>query len=93
MAVLMRQDVPGMSADQFATSFGPVMESIKAFPGFVANATGPVAGGYRVTEVWESQEAHERWVREVIAPIMQQANWDKPLPAAEYVTLDRFFTR
>jgi hypothetical protein len=93
MAVLMRQDVPGISADQFEALFAPLVEHIKAFPGFIANATGPMPGGYQVTEVWESQEAHERWEREVIAPIMQRAGFDQPLPPAAYLTLDRFVTR
>ncbi|HEY7850921.1 MAG TPA: antibiotic biosynthesis monooxygenase [Ktedonobacterales bacterium] len=93
MAILMRQAVPGMTTDQFDALFAPLLDPIKSFPGFIANASGPMPGGYQVIEVWESQEAHERWVREVIAPTMQRAGLDQPLPPTEYQPLDRFFTR
>jgi len=93
MAILMRQDVPGMTTDQFNTLFAPLIDQLKSFPGFIVNASGPTTGGYQVTEVWESQEAHERWLREVIAPTMQRAGITQPLPPTQYLSLDRFFTR
>lgn len=93
MAILMRQDVPGMTSGQFDALFVPLLDQIKAFPGFVANASGPTPSGYQVTEVWDLQEAHERWLREVIAPTMQRAGMNQPLPPTQYLTLDRFFTR
>ncbi|MBF6590631.1 MAG: antibiotic biosynthesis monooxygenase [Ktedonobacterales bacterium] len=93
MAILMRQEAPGMTTDQFEASFAPLLEQLKSFPGFIANASGSTSGGYQVTEVWESQEAHERWVREVIMPTMRRAGLDQPLPPVQYLSLDRFFTR
>jgi hypothetical protein len=93
MTVLMRQNVPGMTTDQFDALFTPLLDQIGTFPGFIANASGPMPGGYQVSEVWESQDAHERWVREVIAPIMQRAGMNQPLPPSEYLPLDRFITR
>lgn len=44
-----------------------------------------------MTEVWQSQEAHERWVREVIVPTMQRAGLTEA-PSIQYLPLDRFFT-
>lgn len=38
MSVLMRTEVPGMTADQFEALFAPIIAPLKAFPGFVANA-------------------------------------------------------
>lgn len=70
MTVLMRADVPGMNSEQFEVVFAPLIDQLKAFPGYIAHASGPVQGSYQVTEAWESQEAHERWVREVIVPTM-----------------------
>jgi heme-degrading monooxygenase HmoA len=93
MAILMREEVPGMTTDQFNALFAPLVERITSFPGFLANAVGPIPGGYQVTEVWESQEAHERWMREVIVPTMHQAGLDQPLPPPLYLPLDRFMTR
>lgn len=92
MAVLMRAEIPGVTEEQFQVLFVPVIDQLKAFPGFLINASGPVPGGYQVTEVWESQDAHERWLREVIMPIGQQAGVGD-LPPAQYAPIDRFFTR
>jgi heme-degrading monooxygenase HmoA len=92
MTVLMRTEVPGMTADQFEVLFAPLVDQFKAFPGFIANASGPIPEGYQVTEVWESQEAHERWVREVIMPAMQRAGLTQS-PSIQYVPLTHFFTR
>lgn len=92
MSVLMRHEVPGMTADQANALMAPLLDQLKTFPGFVSHASGPVAGGYAVTEVWESQDAHERWLREVIMPIGQQAGVGD-LPPAQYAPIDRFFTR
>jgi heme-degrading monooxygenase HmoA len=92
MTVLMRADVPGMTSAQFDVVFKPLIDQLKVAPGFITHASGPVGGNYQVTEVWESQEAHERWVREVIVPTMQRAGLTEP-PAIQYLPLDRFFTR
>lgn len=92
MSVLMRAEVPGMTVEQFEVFFAPLIDQIKVFPGFIDHASGPVPGGYQVNEVWESQEAHERWVREVIMPAMQRAGMTEP-PAIQYQPLARFFTR
>lgn len=91
MTVLMRAEIPGMTEEQFQAVFVPVIDQIKAFPGFIANASGPLPGAYQVIEVWESQAAHERWVSEVIAPTMQRAGLTEP-PSIQYQPLARFFT-
>ena len=92
MTVLMRADLPGITSEQFEALFAPIIAQLQTFPGFISNASGPVSGGYQVTEVWESQASHERWVREVIAPTMQRAGMTDP-PSIQYLSLDRFFTR
>lgn len=92
MAILMRQEVPGMTADQAEALMAPIIDQLKTFPGFIAHATGPTPEGYLGIEVWESQEAHERWLREVIMPIVQRTGLSA-LPPHQYVPLDRFFTR
>lgn len=91
MTVLMRTELPGITVEQFEALFATVIDQLKVYPGFVANASGPVPDGYQVTEVWDSQGDHERWVREVIAPTMQRAGLTQP-PSIQYVPLARFFT-
>ena len=56
------------------------------------NASGPTPTGYLVTEIWESQEAHERWVREVIAPVMRGMGIESIAPV-RYQTLNQYFMR
>ena len=92
MAVSMRAEVPGMTEEQFQVLFAPLIEQLKTYPGFLDHSSGLFPGGYQVTEVWESQAAHERWVQEVIAPAMQRAGLTDP-PAIQYLPLARYFTR
>lgn len=91
MSVLMRAQVPGMNAEQFEVTFAPLLDQLKVYPGFITHASGPVTASYEVTEVWDSQAAHERWVREVIIPTMQRAGLTDP-PSIQYTPLGRFFT-
>jgi biotin transporter BioY len=59
MAVLMTSEMPGVSQagyDHLAQALLPVLRSTD---GFIAHAAGPVDGGFRVTELWESAAAHE----------------------------------
>lgn len=93
MPVLMRHEVPGITKEQAEASAAPIRDQLKVFPGFIVQAAGPTSGGYQVTEVWETQEAHERWLREVVIPAMQRAGMDQPLPPPQYLPLDHFFTR
>lgn len=72
MAVLMQASVPGMD-DGLAAGIGTAefLEQLRGFSGYGGFfSQGPVDGGWMVTEVWESAEAHEKWVEEVIAPSM-----------------------
>lgn len=96
MAVLMRHELQGVTAEQIEPVIGPLIEQLKTFPGFVDHASGPFPGGYQVTEVWESQDAHERWVREHVVPTMQQAGMlpaGAQLPPSQYLPITRYFTR
>lgn len=92
MAIQMRTQVQGMTDEQWQGFAAHVLPQIKAFPGFLAHASGPYEGGYSVTELWESREAHERWVREVIAPAMQQAGGGQP-PQLQYLPADTVIVR
>jgi hypothetical protein len=92
MAVEVRAVMPGVTAEQMRPFLAQLGGKIKAFPGFVAHASGPVEGGYHVTEIWESQDAYERWVREVVMPAMQQMGGGRP-PQPEYLSADTVVTR
>jgi quinol monooxygenase YgiN len=93
MSISMRAEVRGMTPDQFEVLFATISDQLKAYPGFIAHISSPVPGGIQVYEVWESQEAHDRWAREVIAPVMQQAALTEPQPPFQYLPVAHFFTR
>ena len=92
MAVLMRAELHGVTPEQVQPLIAQVVEQIKTFPGFIAHARGPIPGGVQVTEVWETEEAHERWVREVIAPAMQRFGMAE-VPPSQYLPLEAVITR
>jgi hypothetical protein len=68
----MQQITPGQLADgtkemidgMFAQLAGP-QRSAQAF---VLHANGPMAGGWRVTEVWDSQSDFEAWFESYVKP-------------------------
>lgn len=93
MAVMMRSEMHGVTAEQIRPFVAQANEQMKTFPGFIAQASGPIPGGYQVTEVWETQEAHERWLREVIGPMAAQQLGLTQAPTAQYFPLDVFITR
>ena len=93
MAVLMRSELQGVTAEQIRPFIAQMNERMKSFPGFMGQAAGPIPGGYQVTEVWETQEAHERWLREVIGPAAAERLGVTEAPLAQYLPLDYFITR
>jgi hypothetical protein len=93
MAVLMRTEMQGVTVEQMQPFWAQVKERMKSFPGFIAQASGPIPGGVQVTEVWESQAAHERWVREVVGPLAAQQLGVTEVPPVQYLLLDDFITR
>ena len=93
MAIVMRSEMQGVTAEQIRPFIALMNEQMKSFPGFIAQAAGPIPGGYQVTEVWETQEAHERWLREVVGPMAAQQLGLTQAPSAQYLPLDFFITR
>ena len=70
MTVLMTSNMPGLTQggyDHLATALLPVLRSTD---GFIAHAAGPIGGGYQVTELWESEDAHSAWVAAHVLPAM-----------------------
>ncbi len=92
MAIEMRTVIQGASPEQMQALIAQVGDKMKTFPGFIAHASGPIEGGFHVTELWESQEVHERWVREVVAPAMQQMGGGQ-VPPVQYLPADSVITR
>ena len=45
MSVLMRHELPGVTAEQAGPLITPMIDQLKAFPGFVLQVSGPIPGG------------------------------------------------
>ena len=56
------QDMPGVEEDEYRLverHLGPDRP-----PGLVAHVAGPIDGGWRIVNVWESEEAYRRFTSE-----------------------------
>lgn len=72
MAVEMHADIQGMTKEMYEQGMAEVGAQLRAAPGFIAHFAGPMEGGYRVHEVWASQEDLDRWIQGTIMPMAQQ---------------------
>jgi len=67
MAVLMTARLPG-ATQEMIDGMRPLLDPIRQTKGFVVHANGPVSGGWRVTEVWDSQADFEAWFESNVKP-------------------------
>ena len=70
MTVLMTSEMPGVTPDGYDRLAAAQLGSLRATDGFIAHAAGPVDGGFRVTELWESEDAHATWFDAHVAPTL-----------------------
>ena len=69
MPVLMISEVPNLTEEIYAGMVGQLMPRLRAAEGFVSHAGGPnPAGGWRVVEIWESEEDGQKWFEENVKP-------------------------
>jgi len=74
MAVAMVFDVPGMTRAQDEQVHDAVSPGNRPPAGLLYHVAGPTETGWRLIEVWESPEAADRFFRETLGPVLQQAN-------------------
>ncbi len=69
MAVLIRHRLAGMTPSQYDEVSPPLIEKLKTAPGFMYHvAFADKDGTFTVSEIWESQEQHDRWFDENVKP-------------------------
>jgi quinol monooxygenase YgiN len=73
MAVALIFRAEGVTQAQYEQVRQAVMPDNKLLPGMLAHAGGPSADGWRVVEIWESQEALDRFFQEKLGAALQQA--------------------
>lgn len=81
MPVLMVHDSPGGTQTQYEEviarlSDGRGFNSLDDWPvtGILSHVAGPTDNGWRVVDVWESEEAFRRF-GDVIGPVLQQVGF------------------
>jgi hypothetical protein len=74
MAVGLMFRGTGVTQAQYEQVRNEVMPNNEPAPGLLYHAAGPASDGWRVVEVWESQEAVDRFFREKLGAALQRAN-------------------
>ncbi len=68
MAVLIRHRAAGMTPAQYDEISPRLVEKLKTQPGFILHVAFTDNGVFTVSEIWESQEQHDRWFDENVKP-------------------------
>ena len=69
MPVLLIAEVPNLTEEVYAGMASQLTPLMQASKGFICHAGGPdPAGGWRVVEVWESEEDGQSWFDRNIKP-------------------------
>ena len=69
MPVLMIGEVPNLTEETYGAMVGQLMPLMRASKGFISHAGGPSpSGGWRVVEIWESEEDGQSWFEANVKP-------------------------
>ena len=77
MSVMTILDFPGVTQDLY-DQVGAHLDVTGPPDGILYHACGPVAGGWRIVDVWESQEAFEQFVDSIYLPAMRAQGGPEP---------------
>jgi hypothetical protein len=88
MAVLMTAHIPGATKEMI-DGLRPLLDPIRTSKGFVVHTNGPVSGGWRVVEVWDSQADFEAWFEANVKPAFPA---DGPMPSISFDELNEVVT-
>ena len=90
MPVLMIGEVPNLTEDTYGAMVGQLMSPMRASKGFISHAGGPSpSGGWRVVEVWESEEDGKNWFEDNVKPNLPP----DVVPDRKYYPLHTAFTK
>jgi quinol monooxygenase YgiN len=88
MAVLMTAQIPGATKEMM-DGLQHLLEPIRSAKGFIVHANGPVPGGWRVVEVWDSRADFEAWFEANVKPAFPEGG---PVPSMAFDELDNVVT-
>ncbi len=90
MPVLMIGEVPNLTEEIYGGMIGQMSPLMKAAEGFISHSGGPSpSGGWRVVEMWDSEENAQAWFDVNVKPNLPPGI----VPARTYYPLHTAFTR
>ncbi len=78
MAIAMLLEWVGMDEAKYLELVERVALGERMFPGAILHVAGPIEGGWRAVDVWESQEAFDRFFAEKLQQASSEAGIDPP---------------
>ena len=78
MALTVLYEIPGLTQGQYDTIIKELQSGGVAAQGRIFHVAGPMEGGWRVVDVFESQEAFEQFIGEGLGPVMQKLGVTPP---------------
>lgn len=74
MTVITTLDVKGLTPLQYRAILDRMGVETSPAPGLYLHLTGPISGGYRITEVWDRKEGFEAFLKDRLSPAVEALN-------------------
>lgn len=71
MAVLTTLDIPGLTAAEYRRILDHIGVETKPAPGIYLHLAQPIAGGFRITELWDTKAGIEAFLQDTLYPAAQ----------------------
>jgi hypothetical protein len=78
MAIAMLLEWSDMDEAKYLELIERIGLGDRMFPGAIAHVAGPIEGGWRVVDVWESEEAFERFLEEKLRQASSEVGINPP---------------
>jgi len=72
VAVLVTADVPGQTEEGYDGMLAALEPALRQAKGFIAHGAGPDGGGWRVFEIWESQDDANQFFAKYVHPSLPE---------------------
>lgn len=83
----VRTEISGLKAEQYSGMHDVIGPKSLVAQGFISHMAGPTEDGWYMTDVWESKEDHERFMHDVVLPMMPPGG---PQPKVEEFEVHTF---
>jgi len=80
MALAFLLEFPGVTQEQYDQVIEKLQLGGKTYQGGIFHVAGPMEGGWRVVDVWESQEAFDRFFQAKLGQALQEVGVAPPQP-------------